>query len=859
MTATAVLLGAAGTAPSAQAAAPGDGTVTVRVIRAVNANGTWDEVLEPGISKVTVRMTDDAGRTVTGTTGADGTVSFTPAGTALTGGRYRVQVVNPQTGTLFPALASAQGLSGAPTALSSNEEFVDVSGGKNISYTTGFWSPTEYCQENPDLVSCGLSKGDVKDRAGVMTFGGKLGDTPPGGTVTRRTATGDQGAVYGLGTDRTGNVFLGTYVKRHTEYGPAGAKNAIYRYNTSGTGISTFATLPGTLTAHTPGADGAYLADDAIYPKVGREGIGDVDVSGDGKTLYAVNLNDSKLYTVPVIGAGDAVTAGSPSSFAIPRPAAGCVGEWHPFGIGVRGKRVLVGGVCGAETTVTATATSGDPSKMRGFVFTFTGSGFTPLFDFGLDYPRGCTYRFKAGGVLPCQERLGGRLSALWEAWNERVPQMNDFRFTSAPQPMLSNIEISDNGDLVIALRDRYADMQGNSTRVPGGTTQVTAVAGGDLLRACATGGSFTLESNAKCGSLTGAFPDNDLGPGNGEFYNDITELFDAFHEQTGTGGTVLQPGYDRMWSTVFDPFDNNAFQQGAREYDNTDGSVAGAITLVDSPPWDAGLFGKGNGLADLELLCDQAPLQIGNRVWYDVDKDGIQDPGERPVPGATVHLYDAAGKLVGTTKTTGRGEYYFDDSNVDGGLKPDTQYTVKLDHPADYADGGPLYRWNITKADAGGNAFIDNKGRVPAGGRYPQITLTTGGPGEDNHTYDFGFFQDVRLTVAKKDAISGRALPGAVFQLWRETNGLSGLQTSGVSRDTRVGAACATDRRGRCTFDSLRAGATYYVQETAVPEGYLMPAKRVSGPYLLTAGNAGAGLGKVVTLSNKRGEPAKK
>src|SRR4051812_25094605 len=67
--------------PAAQAAT-GDGAVTVRVVREVNANGTWDgAALEPGMSGVTVSLTDDAGTAITGTTAADGTVTLRPAGT----------------------------------------------------------------------------------------------------------------------------------------------------------------------------------------------------------------------------------------------------------------------------------------------------------------------------------------------------------------------------------------------------------------------------------------------------------------------------------------------------------------------------------------------------------------------------------------------------------------------------------------------------------------------------------------------------------------------------------------------------------------------------------------------------------
>ncbi|WHM40494.1 choice-of-anchor A family protein [Streptomyces sp. BPTC-684] len=110
-------------------------------------------------------------------------------------------------------------------------------------------------------------------------------------------------------------------------------------------------------------------------------------------------------------------------------------------------------------------------------------------------------------------------------------------------------------------------------------------------------------------------------------------------------------------------------------------------------------------------------------------------------------------------------------------------------------------------------------------------------------------------ITVQKTDAETRKPLAGAVFRLWHETNGTPGLQTSGSSPDTPVGPGCATGNAGRCDFADLPLGS-YYIQETAVPEGYVLPRNRVSGPHEVTAANASTGI--TVKLTNKRGEPDK-
>ncbi|MEZ4675191.1 MAG: SdrD B-like domain-containing protein [Caldilineaceae bacterium] len=60
-------------------------------------------------------------------------------------------------------------------------------------------------------------------------------------------------------------------------------------------------------------------------------------------------------------------------------------------------------------------------------------------------------------------------------------------------------------------------------------------------------------------------------------------------------------------------------------------------------------MAGKNNGLGDLEVLCavSQMPIEIGNRVWLDVDHNGVQDPDEVPLAEIVVQLFTAAAGTV--------------------------------------------------------------------------------------------------------------------------------------------------------------------------------------------------------------------
>ncbi|MFJ2742927.1 collagen binding domain-containing protein [Streptomyces sp. NPDC087440] len=818
---TGSLLGAA----PAQADA-GDGTVKVRVVREVNANGTWDRVLEPALNQVEVRLTDDAGTTVTARTGADGVAAFTPANTALKGGKYRAQVVNPKPGVLFSAFADHEGglLKGDVNALTSTEEFVDVTGGQNVEFTTAFWNPGDYCQKNADLVTACIGK-DTSDgpeadtRRTLVSF--PYNARGNNNQTTDMATKGDTGALYGIGWSKQKKwVFSGAFARRASKYGPEGPGAIYLSDRTNGNALSLFTKVPNVgTTEHQMSTD----MDLSFSPKVTKESLGDVEVSEDGKDLYVVNLNDRKLYRYD---ATQKTAAAPKASYDIPDPGCSSGDDWRPFGLGVQDGTVYVGGVCSAESTQ-------NKADMRAVVQTFDAAAgnFTGVvMNQKLDYPRGIADNLPAN----CK-------GAAWYPWADGYRDQQDGKTCTTryayPQPILGDVVVDTDGDLILGFRDRHADQtgQGLRTKIGGGLADPSS--GGDLNRACkGPDGTFVLDGNGGC-------TNNGTPQNNGGQPADVLEYYPGewrtvWHLESAFSGIALSKVEDTVATSGIDVIDttyNSGTMHVNRDGTKPSPNAQGGNILNTS-------FGKGGAMADLEVLCDEAPIQIGNRVWYDVDKDGIQDPGEKPVPGATVNLYDASGNKVATTKTTSRGEYYFDNSNVPGGLTFRTQYTIKIDNPADYEDGGPLFRWAVTKNDAGGNDFIDSDGKVPAGGTYPEHTITTGDAGQDNHTYDFGYNQpDGKVRIVKTDAATGKPLAGAKFQLWRESNSQDGLQMDGDTPDAKVGSVCTTDERGLCTSDDVPLGA-YYWQETEAPEGYRPPVNPVFGPLVLDFDNYARG-----------------
>ena len=95
--------------------------------------------------------------------------------------------------------------------------------------------------------------------------------------------------------------------------------------------------------------------------------------------------------------------------------------------------------------------------------------------------------------------------------------------------------------------------------------------------------------------------------------------------------------------------------------------------------------LGVGSGVAASNLNQDfgyTAPGQennkglIGDRVWLDIDGDGVQDANEPGIEGVQVTLRDSGGTVLGTTPTDENGNYYF------GGLPAGT-YSVTVTPPS--------------------------------------------------------------------------------------------------------------------------------------------------------------------------------
>ena len=121
---------------------------------------------------------------------------------------------------------------------------------------------------------------------------------------------------------------------------------------------------------------------------------------------------------------------------------------------------------------------------------------------------------------------------------------------------------------------------------------------------------------------------------------------------------------------------------------------------------------------------------QIGDYVWFDNNRDGIQDAGENGIANVQVDLYlQGTNTLVDSTTTNSNGKYLF------GCVDSTSCYDIVL-NSSNFNAGGPLSNLNASPADVGGNDATDSDG---INNRTDNRCLTPGNPVD--LTNDFGFY----------------------------------------------------------------------------------------------------------------------
>ena len=65
--------------------------------------------------------------------------------------------------------------------------------------------------------------------------------------------------------------------------------------------------------------------------------------------------------------------------------------------------------------------------------------------------------------------------------------------------------------------------------------------------------------------------------------------------------------------------------------------------------------------MGDIEVICQSAPVEVGSRVWRDLNNNGILDANDQPLPNVPIELFNVnLGEVVATVNSDSSGRFAF-------------------------------------------------------------------------------------------------------------------------------------------------------------------------------------------------------
>jgi len=288
----------------------------------------------------------------------------------------------------------------------------------------------------------------------------------------------------------------------------------------------------------------------------------------------------------------------------------------------------------------------------------------------------------------------------------------------------------------------------------------------------------------------------------------------------TGQSGTYLFDGLDAgdyyVEFVLPAGYEFTTKDQGSNDNIDSDANTTTGKTGIISLP-------QGDNITSVDAGIVQLKASLGDYVFFDTDKDGIQDGNENGIQGVTVKLYSSSNSLLGTTTTDQNGLYSFTN------LEPGTYY-VEFTLVSGYA---------FSPQNSGNNDLIDSDANTTTG-KTANVTLAGG---DNNISLDAGMY-DTRGSL-------GNFVFVDVDQDGIQDNGevgLSGVTVELHKCDNTLVSTITTNQNGEYLFSQLTPG-DYYVQ-VLIPAGYLFsPANQGNDDNKDSDVNNGTGKSDCITL----------
>jgi len=478
----------------------------------------------------------------------------------------------------------------------------------DCNYHLGVLFKEDFCDTDPLIIlPCYITgdpdNGAVKDGDALVAFPYDMSGLKDPSSMHTLGTVEEVGATWGVAYNRfTNKIYSAATLKRHTGLA-SGGLGGVYESDLAdlpNVSANLFINVETDLGIDVGNADVGSNADRGIvgglldpsrdnsgYIYSGKRGIGDMDFSSDGNTLYFTNMKDKKLYIVDITdynNSGVKPTSANVTSVTLPEVCEG--GDLRPWAVKKYRTEIFVGAICDASS-------SGGIDDLRAVMFrieTANANTVTEVLNLPLGYSKG----------FPMFANRGNTGWYPWtDDWSQKVDLAVNFGSANGqggakaiihPEPVFADIEFDIDGSVILVLNDRAGLQSGNRNYSPtaAASTDLGLPAdqlydgyiGGDILRAYFSNGRYVLENNGNAGPNSGAGLNNSQGPGFGEFYNDNSVVVPAgnliAHAENVMGGAGMLPGSGEVVVAVLDPVDlvsgPEFYAGGVRHWNNTTG-----------------------------------------------------------------------------------------------------------------------------------------------------------------------------------------------------------------------------------------------------------------------------------------------
>lgn len=563
------------------------------------------------------------------------------------------------------------------------------------------------------------------------------------------TVSGGIGSVYGLAYDDGAvsgvrRIFAAAFTKRMVSFGPGGS-GAIYEFN-----LTTRSWSPSpvaVVSAGNPRPNPNDPKDEQAIGAVGKTGLGDMEISPDGRTLYVMNLAARRIERFDISSGPLQLLPALPIAFdAIPGYGVAMDSDLRPFALEFYPLAPATDPILAVGVTDTAERATWPRPNLWPSIHVLayrTGS-------------RAWSHIMSESLVTPAiADRLnGGNFGGLWDdpgyterdlrAWNpwqsrlDRMPSRPNSEGSQTieyPQPWLTDIEfITTPGPttaasaldtrILIGLRDRTGD-QVFANAAPGNSANdKIAITQGDTLvyrTAGTTWQLITVDRNDRAreggsGPLVAA-SDSDYFDDNQHLYDPGASVPGHLENHQGALATALQGGAGGFSERVVSSAQFGAGRSGMSFYDDGAPTRTSLLELIGRTDR---AVGKATNLGDIELLCNYA--LVGGVAWNDIDGDGVRESGEAPFANLGLELIQGVGpsaSVLARATTDAQGNYLF-------AAPPNTAFNIRI--AAASRANLQAQGWRVTLPNRGGNDGLDSD-MHPGWGLIEFVSTAPGAP----------------------------------------------------------------------------------------------------------------------------------